>query len=166
MILPDGTDYPRDYTAEMRRDSRGDLVYKLDWNDPAELEKHALFENTKFGGDRPIYLYDDHPVVRAYRRLADTADMRIHAHRESYLAFIAIATPADDYGVVSTFASRIQDAIQEQNEMQNHEIMHERLDALEVRQDRLERAQNDDARAQGDAASRAGHGELTIEVER
>jgi hypothetical protein len=166
VILPDGTDYPRDYTAEMRRDSRGDLVYKLDWSDPAEREKYALFENTKFGGDRPIYPYDDHPVVRAYRRLADTADMRIHAHRESYLAFIAVATPADDYGVVSTFASRIQDAIQEQNEMENLEAHLARLDAIEARQDRIENELNDDARAQGDAASRAGHGELTIEVER
>ena len=166
MILPDGSIYPQDYAVEVRQDARGDLVYRLDWTDPAEPNKYTLFEATKFGGTRPVIPYDDHPVVRAYRRIAETIDLRQRAHREIYLSFVAHATPADDHGVISTFASKIQDAIQEQNEMDDLEAHLARLDAIERRQDRIEGELTDDARAQGDAIARGGHGLLTMEVPR
>lgn len=166
MILPDGSIYPQDYAVEVRPDARGDLVYRLNWADSKEVDKYTLFESTKFGGTRPIIPYDDHPVVRAYRRIAETIDLRQRAHREIYLSFVALATPADDHGVISTFASKIQDAIQEQNEMDDLEAHLARLDAIERRQDRIEGELTDDARAQGDAIAREGYGVLTMEIPR
>ena len=156
MILPDGTVFPNDYAPAITRNG-----YTID----GETRRPVSVEIN--GVARLIYAYDDHPVVRAYSVLSRTADMRLRAHRETYLAFIAVAVPMDDYGVISgERAAKITTALQEYNRMDDLETLLSRLDAAEVRQDRVEGELSDDARAQGDAAARADHGRLTVQVAR
>lgn len=156
MILPDGSTFPNDYTPPLTR-----AGYTID----GETRRPVSTEIN--GVARLIYAYEDHPVVRAYAVLSRTADMRKRSDREAYLAFLAVAVPMDDYGVISgERAAKITTAIQEYNRMDDLETLLARLDAAEVRQDRVESELNDDARAQGDAAARVGHGHLTVAVQR
>jgi hypothetical protein len=156
MILPDGSIFPNDYAPPLTRNG-----YTID----GELRRPVSVEIN--GVARLIYAYEDHPVVRAYAVLSRTADMRKRTDRETYLAFIAVAVPMDDYGVISgERAAKITTALQEYNRMDDLETLLARLDQAELRQDRVEGELNDDARAQGDAAARVGHGMLTVEVAR
>ena len=165
MILPDGTDYPRDYTYETRL-INGRLAYRHNWTDPRETDRYLVMIERPPRPARPTYPYDDHPVVRAHRALVAAVDMRDRAHREMYLSFLAVAIPSDDYDVVASQSGRIVDAIQEANRMEDLESMLARLDACERRQEKLDAIQSDDARAQGDAMARHGHGSMTVEVAR
>ena len=156
MILPDGSDFPRDYAYPIT----GKTYVHPDG-------ERRLATVTPMGrAPRLTYLFEDHPVVRAYAALSTSLDMRKRDHREAYLSFLAIAIPQDDYDVVSSQSGRIVDAVQEANKMDDLESMLARLDTCERRQDSLDAIQSDDALAQGLAMARSGHGSMTVEVSR
>ncbi len=163
MLLPDGSRYPEDYTPEIRIGTRGGREY-LSPTTGAARSLVAL--DVPGRPPRLVVPYEDHPVTRAWEVIQRTADLRIAEHRDAVLSFVIAASPVDDHGALAMNAPRITTAIQELNRRAELEGLLETVDQLRARITELERELSDDARAQGDAASRAGDGILTQQVER
>jgi hypothetical protein len=163
MLLPDGTRYPEDYTPVVTRGGVGGGQYLSpttgDLRSMTTLEVHGC-------APRLVVPYDDHPVTRAWEVVQRTADLSRAEHRDAVLAFVVLASPADDHGALSTSAPRITTAIQELNRRAELEALLAQVDVISVRLNALERELSDTARAQGDAASRAAPGVLTQDVQR
>jgi hypothetical protein len=163
VLLPDGTRYPEDYTPEITRGGTGGGQYlspttgTIRSMTTLEIQGHT---------PRLVVPYDDHPVTRAWEVVQRTADLSMAEHRDAVLAFVVLASPADDHGALSTSAPRITTAIQELNRRAELEALLAQVDALSVRLTTLERELADEARAQGDASTRAADGVLTQDVQR
>jgi len=159
MILPDGSDFPRDYTPKREYTPGGAAIYM-----DKTGQRRAYLVNPMTS--QPRHRYEDDPVVLAHERLAFLLDMSSRQHRELYLSWLSLALPMDAWDKITSVASKIMDAIQEQNRMEDLEKVMIRLDEAERRMGEIEMDLSDDARAQGDAVARSGESVMTVEIDR
>jgi len=159
MILPDGSDFPRDYMPKRELTPGGAAVYIVKGGPKKAYQIHPITNH-------PCHRYEDDPVVLAHEVLTQTLDMSSRQHRELYLSWLSLALPMDAWDKITSVASKIMDAIQEQNRMEDLEKVMIRLDDAERRMGEIEMDLSDDARAQGDAVARSGESVMTAEIER